>query len=323
MDFQHLLRDYLRSESGKDYAHSSWIEILLEYRAKERDNALRNQLLKELVFKYAAAEKELLRLNLELMEKQRRLNEDLKAAAGIQSSLLPSTSLDFDNLKASWKFLPCELIGGDIFNLVQLDEDHVGIYMIDVSGHGVSSALVTVSVSQVLHLDSGLLRQNARDGSYEIVSPQAVLNALEEQYPMERFDMFFTIVYAVLNVRDGSFRYSKAGHPPPILVRKEGGLEVLDKNGPVIGMGGFVPYEQDRKDLKNGDKIIIYTDGVVEYENPQGDFFGKERLRKVLGESTDLPIDEVLDRVIEAMLAFGNRCPPQDDVSLLGIEYLS
>ena len=304
---------------------AEWLEELLECRAKENDNELRHQLLKELIFKYAAAERELVRLNDKLLEKQKHLDEDLRAAAEIQKSLLPGQCPQSQQLQVAWKFLPCQLIGGDIFNLARLDDNHFGVYMIDVSGHGVPSALVTVSLSQVLQPDGGLVRK-ARPGGessgYEISSPQAVLTALDEQYPMERFDMFFTMVYAVLDVREGLLRYGKAGHPPPLLLHADGDLELLNQNGPIVGLGGVLPFTDERKPLVPGDKIFFYTDGIVEYAGACREFYGKERFYAVLTESRNEPVAVIVERVIESMLRFGDHCEPEDDVSLLAIEYL-
>lgn len=93
--------------------------------------------------------KKLIRANQELLKKQELIEEDLRAAAGIQQSLLPSRPPDVDVVDVAWRFLPCQRIGGDIFNVIQLDEDHLAIYMLDVSGHGVPSAMVAVSVSHI------------------------------------------------------------------------------------------------------------------------------------------------------------------------------
>lgn len=323
MQIEHWLKQYSQCESESTIDEFRWLRDLLEYRAKEKDAEIRNQLLKELVLKYASAQKELVRLNKSLIEKQKRLDDDLKAAAGIQETLLPNRSLELDNLKAAWKFLPCQIIGGDIFNVFPLDNDHLALYMVDVSGHGVPSALVTVSVSQVLQPDSRLLRKaiKATPSIYEIMPPRSVLKALDEQYPLERFDMFFTIVYAVLDIREGYLCYAKAGHPSPVLLHSGGDLEVLDKNGPIIGMGSPAPFVEERRELEKGDKVIFYTDGVTEYEDHRGNFFGTERFYAVLNEFGDQPIETILDEVIRSMLEFGGHAEPQDDVSLLGIEF--
>lgn len=106
--------------------------------------------------------KEIIRVNQELIKKQKYLDEDLKAAAGIQKSLLPQKLPETDNFDFAWEFLPCDLIGGDIFNVFLLDDNHLGVYMLDVSGHGVPSAMVTVSVSQILQPHSGyMIKQDA------------------------------------------------------------------------------------------------------------------------------------------------------------------
>jgi phosphoserine phosphatase RsbU/P len=295
---------------------------MLEYRARETDSELKKQLLKELVLKYSAAQRELVRLNKELSAKQMRLDQDLRAAAGIQRTLLPGKLPEMDKLDVAWKFIPCELIGGDIFNLLPLDDDHFAMYMIDVSGHGAPSALVTVSVSQALHLDGGYVLKKSAEQPFgqQIVSPADLLATLDEQYPMERFDMFFTIVYGIIDVKEGTFRYAKAGHPPPILLHSTDDLKVLEAAGPVIGMGGFA-FAEKCQTISRGDKVVFYTDGIVEYENRQGDFYGKERFYQLLHEVREQPIGIILDRIIESLLEFGDDNPPQDDISLLGFEY--
>ncbi|HQN17982.1 MAG TPA: SpoIIE family protein phosphatase [Syntrophobacteraceae bacterium] len=260
--------------------------------------------------------------NKELLEKQRRLEEDLKAAAGIQKSLLPAKVPSIQNVSVVWRFQPCDLIGGDIFNVCRLDQDSMGIYMIDVSGHGVPASLVTVSVSQMLHPESGYLKRIRSDSSgVEIVSPAEVLVALDREYPLERFDKFFTIVYMVLDTHRELLRYCSAAHPPPVLLRTGGGLELLDKAGTIIGLGGVVPFEEEEIRLAAGDKLILYTDGVLECQNEQGDFYGESRFHSLLQELRDHSVDQILDGVLDSLTAFAGGLSFQDDVSLLGVEF--
>ncbi|MBW1784321.1 MAG: response regulator, partial [Deltaproteobacteria bacterium] len=188
----------------------------------------------------ARLRKEVMEANEELVRRQERLDEDLEAAAGIQRSLLPEKPPDMENMAVAWRFMPCERIGGDIFNVVRLDETHWGIYMLDVSGHGVPSALVTVSASQMLHPHKGLLLKKTIKPPpyYQILSPAEVLNLLDREYPIERFNKYFTITYLIVDVKARRISYSNAAHPAPILLRKDGTLELLDKGGTIIGMGG-------------------------------------------------------------------------------------
>ena len=194
-------------------------------------------------------------LTREVIEKQKHLNNDLKVAARIQQSLLPSREVPGkSNLKWAWRFKPCEEIGGDIFNILRLDEDHYAVYMLDVSGHGVPSALITVSVSQMLQPHTNTLMKriiNAGSG-YEIVAPVDVLKQLDHEYPMERFDKYFTFIYMLIDMRRGILRYSNAGHPPPLLIRTDGTVKELEKGGPMIGLNGALPFEEGRNSLGSG-----------------------------------------------------------------------
>ena len=259
--------------------------------------------------------------NESLKEKQNNLNRDLEVAAGIQRSLLPRDQLDARALRVAWKFQPCEQIGGDIFNMMRLDAAHYAFYILDVSGHGVPSALVTVSVSQMLRPDSGtVLRRGANGTGHEIVPPAEVLAHLDREYPIERFDKFFTVVYMVVDVREGTAHYSSAGHPPPLLVGADGSFTRLEKGGPIIGQGSGLPFEEGRQPLKPGDRIILTTDGVIEHRNEEGEQFGNVRLQRALTRLTGVPIEAMLDGVMENVMSFGKGAP-EDDISLLGIEY--
>jgi sigma-B regulation protein RsbU (phosphoserine phosphatase) len=257
----------------------------------------------------------------DLLDKQKRLEEDLRAAAFIQETLLPANLPTWPSLEISWKFLPCELIGGDIFNVVPLDEAHVGFYMVDVSGHGVPSAMVTLSVSQLMSPDSGYLRKKISSPPYyQIVPPGKVLQALDKEYPFERFNKFFTMVYLLLNIPQKKMTYSSAAHPPPLLLHRDGGLELLGKGGTIIGLNGIVPFDQEERELQPRDKVIIYTDGVVEYQNREEELFGPERLYDLARTLSKEPISKILDAIYEGLMDFGRQAKIQDDVSLLGIE---
>jgi sigma-B regulation protein RsbU (phosphoserine phosphatase) len=268
--------------------------------------------------------KRLILANKNLLKKQELLDEDLRAAAGIQRSLLPSSLLNIDIVNVAWSFMPCQRIGGDIFNVIRLDKDHLAIYMLDVSGHGVPSALVAVSVSQMLHPSTGFLleKSTSQTSSHKIMSPSEVLNTLDREFPIERFDKFFTISYHVLNTKGGSLRYSNAAHPPPVLLHPDGTLELLEEGGTIIGMGGVIPFDEGEKQLRFGDKLFIYTDGIVEYQNEKGLFYGRNRFYKELQRLKDKSISDMIDGIIGSVMDFGEHIEPADDISLLGLEFM-
>lgn len=181
--------------------------------------------------------------------------EGLRSAALIQHALLPSLLADTPAFSFAWQFIPCETVGGDLFNVIPLSEDTLMVYMIDVSGHGIPSAMVTVSVSQSLSERTGQLVKQPIDHPphYRIADPAEVLTALDREYPYERFEKFFTISYLLLEPQSGRLRYSTGGHPPPLLVRADNRLERLTAGGSLVGLGGIVPYEEAE---------LIYNQGI-------------------------------------------------------------
>ena len=376
MKFEDSLKDKIREFDIKNPQYALLLKQALEYWASLKDNGINNQLLQDIVFKYSVAEKKLKRLNQELLDKQKRLDEDLVAAAEIQKSLLPQKIDSAENLEVAWEFEPCEHTGGDIFNMFQLDDDHWGIYMLDVSGHGVQAAMVTVSVSQFLQPNSGhlLSRKTGKSATTygstttrkaggldftaiggkrqgqevpqslktnavepgakhpvwktQLRAPAEVLVALDKEFPFERFNNFFTITYLIINTKTGELRYSNAGHPHSIVLRKNGTLELLQKGGPAIGVGDFHllsgkenRFEEGHPQLNPGDKLFVYTDGIVEYENPDGEFYGTDRFYEALKSIQGESVTDIVGNSVKSLMDFGNNAKPQDDITLLGLEF--
>ena len=322
MNVKDLIKDQIKKTDIKGSQNIQLIKALLEYLADEKEKDINKRLLRDLISKYASAEKQLRSLNNELIEKDQRIDIDLKAAAEIQKSLLPQTTFFEENLEIAWKFEPCEHMGGDIFNIFKIDAEHLGIYMLDVSGHGVPAAMVTVSVSQFLQQNSVQLLKNS-----SIMTPAEVLNALDKEFPFERFNNFFTITYFIINVKNGHTVYSNAGHPFPILLHKSETIELLKKGGPTIGLGDFddiddrkIRFKEGQLKLKPGDKLFIYTDGIVEYQNDKEELYGDDRFYNSLKTQKAESVTNMIDQCINSLMEFGNNTNPQDDITLLGLE---
>jgi sigma-B regulation protein RsbU (phosphoserine phosphatase) len=328
MDVHKLLNLYFKKDGGKPPPVSLLINELLEAWAQVKDHEVNNQLLEELVFKYAEAEKQLKELNRDLTWQQKRIQQDLDAAADIQKSLLPHDTNIVEHADVAWFFEPCDKIGGDIFNLIQLDDDHWAIYMLDVSGHGVPAAMVTVSVSQLMQLHSGFLmqRDSGLPSGIEIKSPVKVLDALDLEFPFDRFNNFFTINYFILNTRNGILNYANAGHPKPVILRKKGSLEELESTGPPIGIRSLnlndeqITFNEEQARISPGDKVILYTDGLVEYYNENDEFYGNDRFHSRLLELKDESIKDIVNESMRSLKEFGKNKKPADDITLLGFE---
>lgn len=213
--------------------------------------------------------------NLEIVQKQKNeLERNLSLAAKIQEALIPKSLGDIPNCSFSCVFQPSGKVGGDIFDVFMLDEDHVGIYMIDVMGHGVASSMLAVTLSETLILDvdrgSPLKRKINYPPYYEIIPPLEVIDYLNKRFPFVKYNHYFTIFYMILNIKTGVMKYVRAGHPIPLLVKSTGEIVELDAYGTPVGFEFSEGYEEKTVYLDSGDHLIIYTDGLMEIKDKAG-----------------------------------------------------
>jgi sigma-B regulation protein RsbU (phosphoserine phosphatase) len=249
------------------------------------------------------------------MAKQARLEEDLRAAADIQRALIPRARQPLPGFSVAWRFVPCSTVGGDIFNIHCLEGSHAAVYMLDVSGHGVPSAMVTVSVARTLSPDGGVVMHEG------VASPREVMRELEHEYPFERFERFFTVNYLVVDIESGHVRYTSAAHPPPLLIPREGAPRLLTEGGPLLGLGAVEALEEGEVTLSPGDRLVLYTDGAFELTDPNGALFGLERLHDLLERHRHLDVEGLCARVLQVLDDYRGGAPAEDDITLLVLEY--
>ena len=278
-----------------------------------------------------SAEHQIAQLNKELAQarsllerREEELAGSLESAAYIQRSLIPHQAPEIQEFSFAWQFLPSEhgLVGGDLFNVVRLDENYLGVYILDVSGHGFPAAMVTVSLSQALdqHLSQVVKKRVSYPPFYQITPPAEVLAYLNHEYPVERFEKFFTICYAVLDMRTGKVRFSNAGHPLPVVIRRDGKVIPLEERGTIVGLIN-APFPEAEVILAKGDRLYFYTDGITEHQNGEGTFFGEARLYETLSRCVGEPLENACKSVISSLSSFSGKSKVSDDVTLLGVEY--
>jgi len=254
-----------------------------------------------------------------LLDARKKIDEALKAAGKIQHSLLPTQLPVFRQVEFAWKFAPCDAVGGDIFNIVPLDANHIGMYMLDVAGHGPPSAMISVLVYQLMNAHTGVLVDHTVNPP-AIRDPEAVLNILDREFPLMRFRRHFTIIYAVLDLASSSMTYSNAAHCTPIILPCANDLKLLTTSGTVIGLNA-IPFGQETVAMAPGDKLVIFSDGVIEMENAAHEFFGEERLYQVLRANRTVAAADLVHALYTEAMSYAGTQPVADDVSILAFEY--
>lgn len=265
----------------------------------------------------------LIQANRELRRKQLQLEQDLRAAAQIQHNMIPRRPPEDPRFRFAWAFHPCERVGGDLFNIHRLDEEHIALYLFDVSGHGVPAAMVTASVAQSLSPGGGIVKQATRTSPfYRIPRPAEVLATLDQDYPIERFDKFCTLCYLLFSGNEARCTYSSAGHPPTILQDTVGNIRLLSRGGSIIGLGEMgLPFEEENVSLAVGDRLFLHTDGIIEHVDAVGRQFGLDRLLRTIGATRDLSLPQAVEQVIETLRTFGRGCPCGDDITFIAVEF--
>ncbi|HVT88556.1 MAG TPA: fused response regulator/phosphatase [Tepidisphaeraceae bacterium] len=245
-------------------------------------------------------------------ENERRLHHEIVEAGRYVESLLP-TPIEHGPVQTRWRFLPSMRLGGDAFGFQWLDDAHFAFYLLDVSGHGVESALLAVSVLNILSC-----RALADTDSHD---PAAVMRALNTAFDMEKHNRhFFTIWYGVYNVWSRELVFSGGGHPPPMLCTGESRPIVsLETQGMPIGVFELAQFENERLTLPSQSRIILYSDGVVEVGSPsamkecQSDF--KDFLNREAMEN------DIVERIEQRAKQLANDGEFKDDFSLLQIDF--
>ena len=271
------------------------------------------------------AQDALQRANQRLEVANRGIRQDLDAAAAVQRSLLPAALPEIPGIRFAWKFCPCQQLAGDFLNVLPLDEHQVGVYILDVSGHGVAAALLSVTLSHVLSplADHSLLYQAAPEspGTYRIASPAEMIARLNRQFRSgPRAMQYFTMIYGVLDARTRDLRYVTAGHPGPVRVRRGVAPLVLESGGLPVGLLPDASYEERTVRFEPGDRLYFATDGLSDAENADGQEFGVEKLLEACDRNRHLALQESLGAVIARVEEWCVPARPADDIAMLAIE---
>lgn len=251
--------------------------------------------------------------------------DDLKAAARVQRSLIPQKITNLRGITCDWLFLPSQFVAGDIFNIFQIDETTLAYYLLDVSGHGISSALLSTTLSSVLkpspNFSDPMRRSLPLPPYYEIVPSREVVRELNERFMNDgMYAQYFTMIYGTLDIATGSGLLTQAGHPSPIHQAADGTVRLIGDGGFPVGMLCDAEYDEHQVVLMPGERLFLYSDGITECLNHEGEMFGEGRLLEVIRKGRAASLHDVIEMIERELTCFSNETCFDDDLSLLAIE---
>jgi len=252
---------------------------------------------------------------LALQASRQVLANDLATAAQYVRSLLPPPQR-IGPIDADWRFIPSAELGGDAFGYHCLDDDHVAVYLLDVCGHGVGAALLSVSALNAIRSEA-LPQTDFHD-------PGAVLAALNKAFPMERQnDMFFTIWYGVYCGSSRTLRWAGGGHPAALLVGtdRHGGHTALESDGPLIGAVDGLEFDSGEIGVAAGSRLFIYSDGAFEVSYPDGSMWAFDDFVSTLTATPPKGPGHRLDALVEKIRAISGRDEFNDDFSMVELVF--
>jgi serine phosphatase RsbU (regulator of sigma subunit) len=188
----------------------------------------------------------------------RRLDEELKMAARVQQDFLPKTLPAIGRVRFSTLYRPAGFVSGDLYDVMRLDESHVGFYMADAVGHGIPAALLT------MFLKNALVTKQILPGGYRLLPPGETLARLNDSLVEQNLSQatFATAVYGIIDVNTLEIRLARGGHPSPLRLKRNGEIASLDAEGSLLGIFPNEHFEETTVQLEAGDRLFLFTDGV-------------------------------------------------------------
>lgn len=249
-----------------------------------------------------------IREKLELRTKKEMIDHELQLAQHIQMSIMPSSMPELSGVKFASIYTPMDMLGGDFYNFIRLRErEKIGIFLSDVSGHGVPAALITGMLKALIESSGG-----ARTKTDEFL--KFINNNIYEQTDGN----FITAFYAIYDADSGILQYSRAGHTIPILLN-ESGITMLESKGRLLGVLDSIQLESKSIKLKPGDKILFYTDGLIESFNDKKEMFAIY-LNDIILANLNSNIDVMINNIYNELKVFSGGKGFADDVLMIGME---
>ena len=258
-----------------------------------------------------------------LHEIHERIDRDLRAAARLQTGLIPPTASKCGPFEIGLHYRALGHVGGDLVGFYQIGENRIGVYSIDVSGHGISSALMTAQIAGLFDPvrkdeNIGLVRTSA--GTYRPRDPAAIASDLNTRLGQDKeHDLYLTMVLADINADNGMVRFCQAGHPNPMILRANGEVETAGDGGMPIGLIDGALFETNVVHLNPGDRFVTFSDGLVEAVSPGGDMVDEDGMKRMLRSAAPLAVPDLLQAIVTEVDEFVGDLGCEDDLSSIAV----
>lgn len=261
----------------------------------------------------------------ELQKLYDSLDRDLIEARKLQDGLMRDRFRDYGGGTVSLLLKPSGHVGGDLVGSFSIDANRLGLFSVDVSGHGVASAMMTARLAGLLSggsPDQNIALRVGPQGRRDAFPPALVADRLNRLMLEDlQVDQYFTLAYAEMDMSTGHFALTQAGHPHPMVLRREGGVECLGEGGLPIGLLEPASYGQIQGELRCGDRLILVSDGMTECPDPIGNELGSDGLRKLLVANAGLASADLMEALIWDLAAHAGGQDFPDDISALIFDY--
>jgi phosphoserine phosphatase RsbU/P len=235
------------------------------------------------------------------------IQQELDVARQIQLSILPTAFAVSEHFTVAARYLPMTSVAGDFYEFIYTQGGTVGLLIADVSGHGVPAALI-----------ASMLKVAIQSQRHHVANPDRLLAGVNEALCGNTQDQFVTAAYAHLDAGRRELCYAAAGHPPMLLLR-EGQVSRVEENGLILALLSSATYTSTKRPLLKGDRLLLYTDGIVEAANADEEEFGHDRLSSLLQESVKMNTEEAADLILSTVSGWSSR--QADDLTVLVCDY--
>ncbi|MGJ8597553.1 PP2C family protein-serine/threonine phosphatase [Sulfitobacter sp.] len=260
---------------------------------------------------------ELAERNRIVKESNEHIQKDLQAAAEAQRQLLPDIREEMQGFTITSAFVPSSFVSGDMFGCFPLDENTLGFYAVDVSGHGVHASLLSVAIGYLITPE--FFRTTVMKDRHSF-DPAALVTTLNDRFSTADNDEYFTMFCGVIDTSTGRLEYCQAAYPPPYYVDQSGTAQTVGDGGFPVGMLPDLAYENNSMTIAPGGSLVVYSDAATEAENIGNMPFGQNRLRDIVTSIAEVGAQNMPDIIVKALMQWRGGNTLEDDLTVVALE---